>query len=193
MSDPVEATEDAPEVAPEAPAAPVKKGAKAKKAKPAATEKKPAKDKKAKKPSAPAAHPKYSVMISAAIKALKDRNGSSRQAILKYITANYKVDPKKAAVQLRLSLKRAVASGNLKMAKEKGKGAGCFKLADKTENKPKTKPAKAKKPAAKKEKKAAKPKAAKKPTVKKPAVKKSAAKKSPKKATKKAAKKVDKK
>ena len=31
MSDPVEATEDAPEVAPEAPAAPVKKGAKAKK------------------------------------------------------------------------------------------------------------------------------------------------------------------
>ena len=184
MSDPVEATEAAPEAVAEAPVAPVKKGAKAKKAKAAATEKKPAK--KAKKPPAPASHPKYSVMISAAIKALKDRNGSSRQAILKYITANYKVEPKKATVQLRLSLKRAVASGNLKMAKEKGKGAGCFKLADNnTEKKPKAKPAKAKKPAAKKEKKAAKPKAAKKPTVKKPAVKKSAAKKTPKKAAKK--------
>merc|ERR1711978_239052 len=31
-------------------------------------------------------------MIAAAITALKDRTGSSRQAILKYICANYKVD-----------------------------------------------------------------------------------------------------
>merc|ERR1712202_15061 len=94
-------------------------------------EKKAAAAPKAKKAAAPAAHPKYSVMIAAAIGALKDRTGSSRQAILKYITANYTVDPKKAAVQLRLSLKRGVTEGSLKMAKEKGKGAGCFKLADK--------------------------------------------------------------
>merc|ERR1712158_16800 len=88
-------------------------------------EKKPAKAKTA--PS----HPTYSVMITAAVGALKDRTGSSRQAILKYICANYKVDDKKAATQLRLSLKRGVAAGSLKMAKEKGKGAGCYKLPDK--------------------------------------------------------------
>jgi hypothetical protein len=44
--------------------------------------------KKATKPKAPAAHPKYSVMIAAAITALKDRTGSSRPAILKYVCAN---------------------------------------------------------------------------------------------------------
>merc|ERR1711870_64993 len=38
--------------------------------------------KKASKPKAPAAHPKYSVMIAAAITSLKDRTGSSRQAVL---------------------------------------------------------------------------------------------------------------
>merc|ERR1712066_274403 len=110
-----------------------------------------AKTKKAAKPKAPAAHPEYSVMIAAAIGALKDRTGSSRQAILKYICANYKVDAKKAATQLRLSLKRGVAAGSLKMAKEKGKGAGCYKLPDKEKTAAKKAP-KAKKPAAKKRK-----------------------------------------
>ena len=52
----------------------------------AAAKKAPAKPKK------PAEHPTYAVMIGAAIAALKDRTGSSRQAILKYICANYKVD-----------------------------------------------------------------------------------------------------
>merc|ERR1719244_990415 len=97
----------------------------------AAAEAPPAKEKKEKNPAkakAAPTHPKYSVMITAAVKALKDRTGSSRQAILKYIVANYKVDEKKAATQVRLSLKRLAASGALKMAKEKGKGAGCYKL-----------------------------------------------------------------
>ena len=40
---------------------------------------------------APAEHPKYAEMISTAILTLKDRNGSSRQSIEKYIKANYKV------------------------------------------------------------------------------------------------------
>merc|ERR1712137_862493 len=84
--------------------------------------------KAAAKPKAPAAHPKYSVMIAAAITALKSRTGSSRQAILKYICANYKVDAAKAAVQVKLALKRGVTKGALKMAKASGKGAGCFKL-----------------------------------------------------------------
>jgi len=128
------------------------------------------------------AHPKYSLMISAAIGALKDRTGSSRQAILKYITANYTVDPKKAAVQLRLSLKRGVTEGSLKMAKEKGKGAGCFKLADKAK-----KSVAEKKPATPKKEKPKAKKTIKKATPKKPAAAKKPAKKAV--AAKKAAKK----
>merc|ERR1712177_113492 len=138
--------------------------------------------KKASKPKAPAAHPKYSVMIAAAITALKDRTGSSRQAILKYICANYKVDAAKAAVQIRLALKRGVAKGALKMARASGKGAGCYKVV-KVEKPKKVK--KAKKPKAKKPKKAAKKPAAKKPAkkaTKKPAVKKAAKKPAAKKA-----------
>merc|ERR1712233_123751 len=51
-----------------------------------------------------------------------------RQAILKYICANYKVDAAKAAVQVRLALKRGVAKGSLKMARASGKGAGSYKV-----------------------------------------------------------------
>merc|ERR1711902_222797 len=136
----------------------------------------------AKKAKTPANHPKYSEMIAAAITSLKDRTGSSRQAILKYICANYKVDAAKAAVQVRLALKRGVAKGALKMARASGKGAGSYKVV-KVE-----KPKKAKKPAkkaAKKPKKAAKKpaakKAAKKPA-KKPAAKNAAKKPAAKKA-----------
>ena len=144
--------------------------------------------KKVTKPKKPAEHPTYAVMIAAAIAGLKDRTGSSRQAILKYICANYKVDAAKATVHLRLALKSGIAKGSLKMAKESGKGAGCYKLAEKPkkEKKPKKpaaakKPA-AKKPAAKKPKAAKKPAAAKKPkAAKKPAAKKPAAKKPAKK------------
>merc|ERR1712186_266126 len=137
--------------------------------------------KKAAKAKAPAAHPKYSVMIAAAITALKDRTGSSRQAILKYICANYKVDAAKAAVQVRLALKRGVAKGALKMARASGKGAGSYKVVN--VEKPK-KVKKAKKPKAKKPKKPKK--AAKKPAAKKPA-KKAAKKPAAKKAAKKPA------
>merc|ERR1712131_330711 len=141
--------------------------------------------KKASKPKAPAAHPKYSVMIAAAITSLKDRTGSSRQAILKYITANYKVDADRAGQHLRMALRAGLKNGSLKNAKESGKGAGSFKLA-KVE-KPKKKQA-AKKPAAKKpaaKKPTAKKAAAKKPAAKRPAAKPKAAKKKP--AAKKAA------
>merc|ERR1712001_432013 len=123
------------------------------------------------KPKAPAAHPKYSVMIAAAITALKDRTGSSRQAILKYICANYKVDAAKAGQHLRMALKAGIKKGTLKMAKESGKGAGCFKLV------------KVEKP--KKVKKAVKPKKPK--TVKKAAPKKKAPAKKAKAAPKKKA------
>merc|ERR1719499_2930231 len=127
-------------------------------------------------------------MIAAAITALKDRTGSSRQAILKYICANYKVDAAKAAVQVRLALKRGDAKGALKMARASGKGAGSYKVVkvEKPKKAKKPKKPKAKKP--KKAKKVAKKPAAKKPkkAAKKPA-KKPAAKKAAKKPAKKAA------
>ncbi len=149
----------ADEVAAAAPAAPA--AAKAPKAKKAAA-----------KPKKPAAHPKFSAMIAAAITGLKEKTGSSRQAILKHICANNKVDAAKAGVHLRLALKRGVAAGTLKMAKASGKGAGKYKLGEKAKavKKPKVKKPKAKKPKA--AKKAAKPKAAKKPAAKKAAAKK---------------------
>ena len=140
------------------------------------------KAKKATKPKNPAGHPKYSVMIAAAITALKSRTGSSRQAIIKYIVANYKVDATKAATQVRLALKRGVEKGTLKQAKETGKGAGCYKVV-KVEKPKKVK--KAKKPAKKAAKKTTK-KAAKKPAAKK-AAKKPAKKPAAKKAAKKPA------
>merc|ERR1712183_881726 len=138
----------------------------------------------------PAAHPPYANMIVAAIKALKDKKGSSRQAILKYVVANNKVaDADKAAVRVKLALRKLVAAKKVVPAAAAGKkGAGSFKLPAKepAAKKPKAKKAKkpkaAKKPAAKKAakpkaKKAAKPKAAKKPAAKKPAAKKPAKKK----------------
>ena len=133
--------------------------------------------KKAKKPAAekkPAAHPTYIEMIKAAIAALKERGGSSRQAIAKYIKANYKVGDG-CDNHIKLALKRNVTSGGLKQVKGTG-ASGSFKLAD-------TKPAK-------KVKKPAKAGAKKKPVGKKPAVKKTAPKKKKKAAAKKTPKKT---
>merc|ERR1712217_589588 len=116
------------------------------------------KAKKAAKPKAPAAHPPYAAMGKAAVKALADKKGSSRQAILKYICANYKVDATKAASRVRIAMKKMIDSKALVAAAAAGKkGAGSFKLAaePKAAKKPKAKKPKAKKPAAKKPKKAA--------------------------------------
>merc|ERR1712204_96448 len=151
------------------------------------------------KPKAPAAHPTYLAMITAAIPALKERTGSSRQAILKYIVANYKVDAAKAVVATRLALKAGVAKGAIKNAKETGKGAGKYKVVKvekpkkeakkpaekKTAEKKSTTPRKAaakkpspkKKPAAEKTASPKKKPATKKPVSKSPAAKKPAAKK----------------
>merc|ERR1712026_594636 len=75
--------------------------------------------KAAAKPKAPAAHPPYASMIKAAIKALGDKKGSSRQAILKYICANYKVDAAKAAGRVRIALKKPKAKKAKAPAKAK--------------------------------------------------------------------------
>lgn len=154
---------------------------------PKATPKKAA----AKKPKAKASHPSSNDMIVAAIKNLKDRKGSSSQAIKKYIGANYKVDIVKMSPFIRKAFKSLLEKK--KIVQTKGTGAsGSFKLAEKAvAKKPATKKPAAKKSAAKKSpKKAAakKPAAKKSPkkAAKKPAAKKAPAKKSP---AKKAAKK----
>ena len=136
----------------------------------------------------PAEHPKYSEMIAAAIVALKERNGSSRQAIVKYIAANYKVGDS-AGTHVKLALKRGVAGGALKQTKGAG-ASGSFKVAEKPKpaKKPAAKKPAAKKPAAKKAaKKPAAKKAAKKPAAKKAAKKTAAKKPAAKKPAKKAA------
>ena len=157
----------------------------------------PAKKGKAKKKveKKPAAHPTYIEMISAAIVSLKERSGSSRQAIAKYIKANYTVNDS-ADVHIKAALKRAVTAGILKQVKGTG-ASGSFKVAEKPKPKAKKPAAKKtpKKPAAKKTPKKKAPakktttsakkkkpvkKAAKKPAAKKPAAKKPAAKKAKK-------------
>merc|ERR1711962_1413625 len=106
------------------------------------------KAKKAAKPKVAAAHPPYAAMIKTAIKSLADKKGSSRQAILKYIVANNKVDAAKKLVS-------AAAAGK--------KGAGSFKPPAKEPKAKKPKAKKAKKPKAKKAAKPNAPKKAKKP------------------------------
>merc|ERR1712061_156759 len=151
----------------------------------------------AKKPKAKPTHPPTSAMIAAAIKALKERNGSSLAAIKKYIAATYMVDVVKLAPFIRKALKKGVEAKKLikvkasyKLAKEekKPKAKKVKKSPKKAAKKPAAKkaktPKKAAKPAAKKPaaKKTPKKAAAKKPAAKKPAAKKPAAKKTPKKA-----------
>ncbi|GFG31263.1 hypothetical protein Cfor_03267 [Coptotermes formosanus] len=81
-----------------------------------------------KKPRAKPVHPRTSEMVANAISSLKERGGSSLQAIKKYIAANYKVDSEKLSPFIKKYLKTAVASGEL--VQTKGKGAsGSFKLA----------------------------------------------------------------
>ncbi|BHF79810.1 hypothetical protein SprV_0702293300 [Sparganum proliferum] len=151
-----------------------------------------------KKPKVPASHPPFAKMIVDAIKDLKDKNGSSRQAILKHIKAHNEIDERVAEVHLRRALVSATASG--KLIRTKGAGAsGSFKLSEKAKKEPvakkhakkttpKTKTTKATKPkkaatakkTPKKAVKAVKPKKAAAAKPKKPSVKKT-----PKKAAKK--------
>lgn len=103
----------APAPAPAAAASPAKKASKSAAA--------------SKKPRGKPAHPRTSEMVNGAIKALKERGGSSLQAIKKYISANYKVDAEKLSPFIKKYLKSAVTSGEL--VQTKGKGAsGSFKL-----------------------------------------------------------------
>jgi len=125
----------------------------------------------------PTDHPKYSEMVQQALGTLKERGGSSRQAILKYIVKNFKVgsDDNVVNTHLKMALRAGVKNASLKQSKGTG-AAGSFRLGEE-----------AKKPKAVK-----KPKAA--AAAKKPAKAKSATGvKSPKKVVKKTAAAVTKK
>nr|CAH7726929.1 unnamed protein product [Callosobruchus chinensis] len=66
-------------------------------------------------------------MVINAIKGLKERGGSSLQAIKKYIAANYKVDAEKVAPFIKRYLKSSVASGALgNYAERVGAGAPVY-------------------------------------------------------------------
>ncbi|XP_070194095.1 histone H1-delta-like [Littorina saxatilis] len=147
---------------------------------------------KPRKPQPPSVHPKYKEMISAAIASLKERGGSSRQAILKYIMGHYQVgrETTKINAHLKMALRSGTKSGGLKQSKGTG-ASGSFRLGEKPKATAKPKPATgkksqtSKKPAAKKaaSKTAAKRKATtpKKVVKAKSAAAKKAVKKSPKK------------
>lgn len=98
----------------------------------------PKKQAASKKPRVKPAHPRTSDMVNAAVKNLKERGGSSLQAIKKYISANYKVDAEKLAPFIKKYLKSAVTTGAL--VQTKGKGAsGSFKLSTAEKGEPKKK------------------------------------------------------
>ena len=162
----------------------------------------PASARSSKRPSAKKAeHPTYREMISSALGAMKERKGTSRQKIQKFIADTYKLD----LTASNSHLKRALTSGVTKGAflQTTGKGAsGSFKLAPMPAAGPKKRSTKkvAKKPAAKKAaakkrvKKSAPKSSARRPAAKKrPTKKKAASKKAASKKKKPAAKKASKK
>lgn len=125
-----------------------------------------------------ASHASYQDMITDAIVALKDRNGSSRQSLKKYVRANNTITVTdnmfdslfnkalKAGVEKGIFEQPKGASGGTKLAKKAAKPAAPKKAAPKkaaTKKEPKEKKAAPKKTATKKEpkeKKAAAPKKA---------------------------------
>merc|ERR1712106_115701 len=128
----------------------------------------PAKVAKPKKKQAKPSHPPYATMVVAAIKALKERSGSSKRNILKHIQANYKVGDQ-ASIRLNIALRKLGKSGKLKQVK--GVGArGSFRIPAPSKDGPKKPRGRPKKAGAKKAaKKPAAKKAAKKPAAKAPA------------------------
>lgn len=98
------------------------------------------------------AHPSFIAMISDALINLADSRGSSRQAIVKFIVNNYKLEEKFVNQHTKIVLKNGVKSGNLKQSKGVG-ASGSFKLGDKLKLKAKN----TLKKAASKQKSAVKP------------------------------------
>lgn len=77
-------------------------------------------------------HPPVWVMVKAAIMNLKERKGSSRQAILKYIVSNYKVETStKFKALMKRCVAKAITDGKLVKTKGSFKLSGEEKVAKK--------------------------------------------------------------
>ncbi|BHF80547.1 hypothetical protein SprV_0702367500 [Sparganum proliferum] len=118
------------------------------------------KAKTTKKPSASKSHPPFANMVIEAIKELKERNGSSRQAIVKHIKSHHpSIAEKVVEVQVRRALISGAKAGRL--IHTKGVGAsGSFKLSEKAKAPAGTKKAVKPKKATKAKTAVAKPKKA---------------------------------
>jgi len=89
-------------------------------------------------------HPTYAEMIKEAITVEKQRKGSSRQAITKFVKTRYSL-PDSCQIFVKQSLKRLITSGVIEQVSGNG-ASGSFKMASKK----KTAVAVVKKPVAKK-------------------------------------------
>lgn len=87
-----------------------------------------------------AVHPKYAEMVQTAITSLKERGGSSRQAILKYIIKNFTVghDENLVNSHVKKALKAGIDNNSLKQAKGTG-ASGSFRLGEVKKAAPKAK------------------------------------------------------
>ena len=143
---------------------------------------------KPRKPVTPASHPKYKDMIASAIGSLKERRGSSRQAILKYILSHYKVggEVSKVNARVKMTLRAGLKNGQLRQVKGSG-ASGSFRLGERVKSLKQPTKAVARKPLKPAAKKAAAAKKSKSAAGKKPKV---ATKKPAKKATSSASKKL---
>ena len=129
------------------------------------------------KPKKPSARPKYSEMETQAINILKKRGGSSRQAVLKYVMANFNVGKDAKSVNAHLDLALGAGVKNKSLKQSKGTGAsGSFKVGEVKAAKKPTKAKKAAKPKAVKPKKSVAKKAAVENNAQKPSTKKATAK-----------------
>lgn len=100
-------------------------------------------------------HPKYAEMVHQALGSLKERGGSSRQAVLKFIMKNFKVgnDENVVNTHLKMALRAGVKNASLKQSKGSG-ATGSFRLGEEAKKKAKTVPAATKKTATTKKAKA---------------------------------------
>ncbi|GBB97045.1 hypothetical protein RclHR1_02900008 [Rhizophagus clarus] len=128
---------------------------------------------KSKKQASPPSHPKYEDMIRDAIVALKERKGSSRQAIKKYILNTYKLpDNAVTTNRLKLAITKGVDKGIFSFVNGP---SGTLKLVKKEAAKKEKKEVEKKEKPKKAEKKEVKPKAEKKTTTRKAPTRKPAA------------------
>jgi len=73
--------------------------------------------------------PTYAAMVTKAIMELKEKKGSSRQSIMKYLQGNYKVDAASSTLLMNKALKKMTTDGRLVAGAQAGKsGAGCYKV-----------------------------------------------------------------